>query len=104
MTSTSVFVSSAGGRGVQRSVDDGAALGEDLAPVGEELRVVVLPGAVRLQAGSNVNMHGRWSLRCRGLRLLRRWLGRRLLRHDSRAQGHRPERDCQSKNPHVPSS
>ena len=38
-----------GGRKVQRAVHDRAALGQDLAPVGEILRIVVLPDGVRLE-------------------------------------------------------
>ena len=49
-----------GRREVQRAVDDGAALGQQLAPVGEELRVVVKPGTVRLQAGADVDLEAHW--------------------------------------------
>jgi len=40
-----------GGGGVKRSVDDGAVLGEELGPIGEELGVVVLAGLVGFEAG-----------------------------------------------------
>lgn len=53
-----VSVLERGGAGeVERAIDDGAAIGEELAPVGEELRVVVLAGGVGLEAGPEEDAH-----------------------------------------------
>ena len=50
------------GREMQRPVDDRAALGQNLAPIGKILRVIVLSGPVGLQPGTNVDAQ-RWSAR-----------------------------------------
>ena len=44
-------------RGVQRAIDDGPMRGQDLAPVGDELRVIVLAFAMGLEAAPEVDMH-----------------------------------------------
>lgn len=46
-----------GGGGVERSIDDGAVLGEQLAPVAEELGIVVLAGLMRFESGPDVDVH-----------------------------------------------
>jgi hypothetical protein len=46
-----------GGGSMKSAVDDGAVLREELAPVGEELRVVMLAGSVRLEAGPKEDVH-----------------------------------------------
>ena len=48
-----MFSSSAALRGVQRAVDDGSVLGQDLAPVGEKLWIVMLawPGGTSAPPG-----------------------------------------------------
>ena len=69
----------AGRRKVQSAVDDGAAIRQELAPVGKKLRVIVLALRMGLQSGLDKDTE-RGSLRrlsggCGRLR-------RRLLRHD----------------------
>ena len=57
---------------MQRAVDNGTMLSEQLAPVSKELRVVVLGGKVRFETRPDVNVHAFRILapgsRCLGLR------------------------------------
>jgi len=47
---------------MERAIYDGTVFGEELAPVGEELRVVVEAGAVGFQAGAQVDLQAVWVL------------------------------------------
>ena len=44
-------------RGMQRAIDDGSAFGQKLAPIGKELRVIVLTRQMRFKSGPDVNVH-----------------------------------------------
>ena len=49
-----------GARGrVESAIDNGTVLRKNLAPVGEELRIVVLPGVMRFEAGPDVDVRAR---------------------------------------------
>ena len=68
------------GREMQPAVDNRVAIHQQLAPVGEKLRIVVLPFSVRLQSGIEEDAHGR-----RGERALLDPALLRALRPDCRA-------------------
>ena len=42
---------------MQAAVDNRAVLGQDFAPIREKLRVVMLPGLMRLQARPKIDVH-----------------------------------------------
>ncbi len=77
-------------RRVQRAVHHGTVLGQQLAPIGKELGIIVLARTMGLQAGAQVDLYTvrvlPWNARWTGSRLSRR-LGRAKPPQTDRQQG-----------------
>src|SRR6185437_4219180 len=71
------LLESAHRRRVECAIDHRAMLRENLAPISQKLRIVMLAGLVRLEPGPDVNVHAIWILvpRERCLQLRRGYIG-----------------------------